>query len=61
MGVAEPWSGREAAALRQAHRMSIRAYAAHLGVAIATVANWDSRRAPECSGNVRIVMGCRRG
>jgi hypothetical protein len=41
--VARPWTGREAGALRQARRMSIRAYAAHLGVAVATVSNWDSR------------------
>lgn len=37
------WSGREARALRQARRMSIRAFAAHLGVTVATVSNWDSR------------------
>ncbi len=45
MGLTQPWTGREAAALRQAHRASIRAYAAHLGVAVATVANWDHRGA----------------
>jgi transcriptional regulator with XRE-family HTH domain len=43
MIVARRWTGREAAALRQARRMSMRAYAAHLGVAVATVSNWDSR------------------
>lgn len=43
MVVAPRWTGREAAALRQARRMSIRAYAAHLGVATATVTNWESR------------------
>ncbi|GGL19016.1 hypothetical protein GCM10012284_61970 [Mangrovihabitans endophyticus] len=37
------WSGREAKALRLARRMSIRAYAAHLGVAVASVANWERR------------------
>lgn len=37
------WTGRDAAALRQARRISIRAYAAHLGVAVATVSNWESR------------------
>ncbi len=29
------WTGREAAALRLARRMSVRAYAAHLGVTTA--------------------------
>jgi len=43
MAVAPRWTGLEAAALRQARRMSIRAYATHLGVSAATVANWDSR------------------
>lgn len=43
MVVTHRWTGREAAALRQARRMSIRAFAAHLGVAVATVSNWDSR------------------
>ncbi len=37
------WTGREAAALRLARRMSVRAYAARLGVTAATVANWHSR------------------
>lgn len=43
MVVAPRWTGLEAAALRQARRMSIRAYAASLGVSAATVANWDRR------------------
>jgi hypothetical protein len=43
MAVTGRWSGREAAALRLARRMSVRAYAAHLGVAAATVGNWDRR------------------
>src|SRR3954452_10346345 len=41
--VAPRLSGLEAAALRRARRMSIRAYAASLGVSAATVANWDRR------------------
>jgi transcriptional regulator with XRE-family HTH domain len=43
MVVTPRWTGLEAAALRQARRMSIRAYASYLGVSPATVANWDSR------------------
>jgi transcriptional regulator with XRE-family HTH domain len=43
MIVIRRWTGREAAALRQAKRMSIRAFAAHLGVTVATVSNWESR------------------
>lgn len=38
----ELWTGREARALREALRMSQREFAAHLGVAIRTVAKWDS-------------------
>jgi len=37
------WTGREARALRLAKRMSIRAFAARLGVTTATVSNWDQR------------------
>ena len=43
MVVAPRWTGLEASALRRARRMSVRSYAAHLGVSAATVANWDSR------------------
>ncbi len=43
MVVARLWTGLEAASLRQARRMSVRAYAAHLGVTVSTVSNWDSR------------------
>jgi len=41
--VARLWTGLEAASLRRARRMSVRAYAAHLGVTVSTVSNWDSR------------------
>jgi tetratricopeptide (TPR) repeat protein len=37
------WSGREAQALRMARRMSLRAFAAHLGVARGSVVNWEQR------------------
>src|SRR5215475_15096542 len=37
------WSGREARALREAKRMSIRAFAVHLGVNDAAVSNWERR------------------
>jgi tetratricopeptide (TPR) repeat protein len=43
MVVTPRWTGRETAALRRAHRMSIRAYAAHLGVSPAAVMNWERR------------------
>ncbi|MGV9497697.1 helix-turn-helix domain-containing protein [Streptomyces sp. NPDC003642] len=36
------WTGREASALRAALRMSTRAFAEHLGVALRTVAKWES-------------------
>ncbi|WBB82145.1 hypothetical protein O7606_12700 [Micromonospora sp. WMMD882] len=37
------WTGREATALRQALRMSVTAFAEHLGVARRTVAKWSSQ------------------
>ena len=35
------WTGREAAALRTAMRLSVRAFAEHLGVAVRTVSKWE--------------------
>ena len=43
MVVAPRWTGLEAAAPRQARRMSIRAHPASLGASAAAVANWCSR------------------
>ena len=40
------WTGREVRALREALRMSVRAFAEHLGVTTATVSRWEHRRAP---------------
>jgi formylglycine-generating enzyme required for sulfatase activity len=37
------WSGREARALREAERLSVRAFAATLGVNDAAVSNWERR------------------
>ncbi|WP_369380423.1 helix-turn-helix domain-containing protein [Streptomyces sp. cg36] len=45
MATVQQWTGEEAHALRRALRMSVRAYADHLGVAERTVANWDKHRA----------------
>jgi transcriptional regulator with XRE-family HTH domain len=42
------WSGREARALRRALRLSVRAYADHLGVAARTVAKWEAQGAATC-------------
>jgi transcriptional regulator with XRE-family HTH domain len=39
------WSGHEARVLRRALRMSIRAFAEHLGVAVRTVSKWEKRGA----------------
>ena len=36
------WSGREAKALRLARRMSVSAFAAHLGVSDRMVAKWEA-------------------
>ncbi|MFF3917723.1 helix-turn-helix domain-containing protein [Streptomyces sp. NPDC001852] len=38
----QQWTGREASVLRAALRMSTRAFAEHLGVALRTVAKWES-------------------
>lgn len=35
------WTGREAGALRTAMRLSVRAFAEHLGVAVRTVSKWE--------------------
>ena len=37
------WTGAETKALRQAMRLSIRAFAAHLGVDARTVNKWEAR------------------
>ena len=36
------WSGRETLALRTALRMTVEAFAEHLGVAVRTVAKWEA-------------------
>ncbi|MGW2508266.1 hypothetical protein ACWC0A_02340 [Streptomyces scopuliridis] len=41
MATVHRWSGLEAHALRLALRMSVRAFAEHLGVAVRTVSKWD--------------------
>jgi len=42
-------SDREARALREASRMSVRAFSAHLGVAVASGTNWEQR-----AGRIRL-------
>jgi DNA-binding transcriptional regulator YiaG len=39
------WTGREAKLLREALRLSVRDFAAHLGVGVRTVNKWDARLA----------------
>lgn len=41
MAAVRLWTGREARALRRALRMSVRAFAEHLGVAVRTVSKWE--------------------
>ncbi|MFE7624499.1 helix-turn-helix domain-containing protein [Streptomyces sp. NPDC057509] len=45
MATVHHWTGLEARALRLALRLSVRAFAEHLGVAVATVSKWESKRA----------------
>jgi len=40
--IVREWTGVEARALRQAKRMSVRAFAAHLGIAVRTVSKWEA-------------------
>src|SRR2546423_14637877 len=42
MSTVQRWSGRETRALREALRMSIRAFAGHLGVNERTVTKWEA-------------------
>jgi transcriptional regulator with XRE-family HTH domain len=42
MTTVERWTGREAAALRQALRLSVRGFATYLGAGVRTVANWEA-------------------
>jgi tetratricopeptide (TPR) repeat protein/transcriptional regulator with XRE-family HTH domain len=44
MATVARWTGAETKALRQAMRLSIRAFAAHLGVDARTVNKWEARR-----------------
>ncbi|WP_431726941.1 helix-turn-helix domain-containing protein [Verrucosispora sp. TAA-831] len=37
------WTGRESRALREALRMSVRAFAEHLGVTSSTVSSWENK------------------
>ncbi|MEU2668886.1 helix-turn-helix domain-containing protein [Streptomyces sp. NPDC007164] len=45
MATVHHWTGLEAKALRLALRLSVRAFAEHLGVAVATVSKWESKLA----------------
>ena len=45
MTTVQRWSGREIRALREAKRMSIRAFAAHLGVSERMVSKWEAGEA----------------
>ncbi|MFD8807355.1 helix-turn-helix domain-containing protein [Streptomyces sp. NPDC059597] len=45
MATVHQWTGLETRALRLALRLSVRAFAEHLGVAVATVSKWESKRA----------------
>ena len=51
MDVVASWTGGRADALRQALRMTNETFAAHLGVAVRTVANWraQAQRCPAAS------------
>jgi transcriptional regulator with XRE-family HTH domain len=43
MATVQPWIGAETKALRHAMRLSIRAFAEHLGVGARTVNKWEAR------------------
>ncbi|MBC9006902.1 DUF5919 domain-containing protein [Micromonospora aurantiaca (nom. illeg.)] len=48
MTTVQKWTGRETRALRQALRMSIRDFSAHLGVAERTVSKWEAAMEAAC-------------
>ena len=48
VSIVQRWTGREARALREALRLSVRSFAAYLGVGARTVAAWDS-------GDIRVT------
>jgi len=48
MATVRRWTGREARALRQALRQSVRVFAEHLGVAARTVSKWEAGGAHTC-------------
>lgn len=48
MRTVERWTGLETRALREALRLSVRDFAAHLGVGTRTVATWESAREAIC-------------
>ena len=52
MATVEKWTGRETRALREALRMGVREFAAHLGVNERTVTKWEAG-----AGNVRPQPG----
>ena len=45
MTTVDRWTGREAKLLRQALRLSVRDFAARLGVGVRTVNKWEARQA----------------
>ncbi|MEU1024670.1 helix-turn-helix domain-containing protein, partial [Streptomyces sp. NPDC005904] len=45
MATVHHWTGLEAKALRLALRLSVRAFAERLGLAVATVSKWESKLA----------------
>ncbi|MEU5829296.1 DUF5919 domain-containing protein [Micromonospora tulbaghiae] len=48
MTTVQKWTGRETRALRQALRMSVRDFSAHLGVAERTVSKWEAAMGAAC-------------
>jgi transcriptional regulator with XRE-family HTH domain len=53
----QQWSGREAALLRAATRMSLRDFADHLGVAHRTVSLWEEKGATVVPrGNTQAIL-----
>lgn len=62
MATVDKWSGREARALREALRMSVRGFAAHLGVNERTITKWEGGGAaahprPELQAALDTALG----
>lgn len=56
MRVVDRWTGQKTSALRNAYRMTIEAFAQHLGASVRTVANWEAKPDIVLSNTMQEVL-----